>query len=429
MQNTRRQGFGPGGWILKSFRFLFLWIITFSAVIIFPAVARAQQTGVVSFSQAAYTAVASQSNAPINIVFTGTTDTTATVDFMTIDGTAMAGVAYVAVSNTISFAGSGLATGATNDVVSIALLNNGLPGSTQTVNLALLNPTGSVVLGTQSTATLTIINDELEALQFAQPTFSVDDTDTVATITLVRVGSTNGAVTVDFATSDGSARAGVDYTMTTGTVDFADGVLTNTFTIPILPPGPLETNQTVKLTLSNPTGGATLGSPVQATLNIIATGPPVIQLTAATYNVHEHVGHATVAAVRFNDSSIPVSVNYATSDGTAVSGTDYLSTNGTLNFPAGAEQASFSFFIQKFTTFQSNKTVNVTISNPLPLGTVMLGTQQTAVVTIVNDRPQTIVFTNSGGGVVTLSLRVAGTMNPSSLEPLAMFLDATDPGR
>ena len=43
-----------------------------------------------------------------------------------------------------------------------------------------------------------------------------------------------------------------------------------------------------------------------------------------------------------------VSVNYATSDGTAVNGTDYLSTNGTLNLPAGAEQASFSFFIQKF---------------------------------------------------------------------------------
>ena len=84
MQNTRRQGFGPGGWILKSFRFLFLWVIAFFAVIIFPTVARAQQTGVVSFSQAAYSAVASQSNAPINIVFTGTTDTTATVDFMTI---------------------------------------------------------------------------------------------------------------------------------------------------------------------------------------------------------------------------------------------------------------------------------------------------------------------------------------------------------
>lgn len=51
-----------------------------------------------------------------------------------------------------------------------------------------------------------------------------------------------------------------------------------------------------------------------------------------------------------------------------------------------------------------------------------------AVVTIVNDRPQTITFTNAGGGVVTLLLKSAGTMAPSSLEPLTLVLDATDNG-
>ncbi len=428
MQNRERPCFGLWGSvrILRPPGFLISLLIVGLASIFFPGLARAQ-TGVVSFLQSTFQADASQSNAVITIVFTGTADTTATVDFMTSDGTAMNGVAYVGVSNTLDFAGDGFDEGPLSNTVNIALLNNGLAGSTQTVNLALLNPTGSVVLGSPSTAVLTIINDQVEQLQFLQSSFSVDDTDSVATITLVRVGATNGAISVDFATSDGTARAGIDYTMTTGTVDFADGVNTNTVTIPIINPpvGALETNQTVKLTLSNPTGGASLGSPVNAQLIIVATGPPVIQLTAGAYNFHEHSGRATIAAVRFNDSSVPVSVNYATSDGTASNGVDYLSTSGTLNFTPGGEQTSFSFFIQKFSTFQSNKTVNVTLSNPMGAS---LGTQTTAVVTIVNDRPQTIIFTNSGGGVVTLSLRIAGTMTPSNLEPLTLALDATEPG-
>ncbi len=273
----RRQCFGSGGAVrvLRPLgRHISLLAAGFAAIF-FSGLAHAQ-TGVVSFLQSTFQADASQSNAVITIVFTGTADTTATVDFMTSDGTAMNGVAYVGVSNTLSFAGDGFNEGLLSNTVNITLLNNGLAGSTQTVNLALLNPTGSVVLGSPSTAVLTIINDEVEQLQFAQASYSVDDTDSVATITLVRVGATNGAVTVDFATSDGTARAGVDYTMTTGTVTFADGMATNTVTIPIINPplGALETNQTVNLTLSNPTGGASLGSPINANLIIVATGPP-----------------------------------------------------------------------------------------------------------------------------------------------------------
>jgi hypothetical protein len=249
------------------------------------------------------------------------------------------------------------------------------------------------------------------------------DTDTVAIITLVRIGATNGTVAVDFNTSDGSATAGIDYTATTGTVTFADGVPTNTFAIPILARGALETNRTVKLTLSNSTGGATLGSLVHAQLTIVATGPPVIQLSAAAQNVLEHVGHATITAIRFGDSSTQDTVDYATSDGTASNGVDYFSTSGTLIFAPGAGRSSFSFSIEKFKTFQSNKTVNVTLSNPVGAS---LGTLDAAVVTIVNDEPQTFTFTNSGGGVVTLKLQFAGTMSPSQLEPIVLALSGTD---
>ncbi|HXI85620.1 MAG TPA: Calx-beta domain-containing protein [Verrucomicrobiae bacterium] len=380
------------------------------------------------FGQSAYTANLSQSNALITIIFSGSTDATASVLFSTSDGTATATVDYVAVSTTENFP----AQVTTNPVaivtntVPITLLNNGVPGSSRTVNLALSSPTGPATLGSPSSAVLTIINNAMQQLQFAGGTFSVDDTNDVAVITVVRTNGTNGTVAVDFSTSDGSAKAGVDYTATNGTVAFADGVLTNTFEIPIISPplGALETNRTVNLTLSNPTGGAALGSPIHAQLTIIATGPQVIELSAATYNVREHVGHAIITAIRFGDSSDQNSVDYATSDGTAINGVDYFSTSGTLIFSPGASQSSFSFSILEFKTFQSNKTVNVTLSNPAE-GSL---TQDTAVVTIVNDNPQSITFTNSDGDVVTLLLKFAGTMSASQFEPLALDLSATDSG-
>ena len=242
-----------------------------------------------------------------------------------------------------------------------------------------------------------------------------------AVITLVRTGGSNGTASVDFSTSDGSAKAGIDYTATNGTVTFGVGVLTNTFAIPILETSPLETNQTVKLTLSNPQGGV-LGSPKGAVLTIVATGPPAIQFGAANYHVHEHVGRATVTVLRFGDTSGAASVDYATSDGTAKNGIDYLETSGTLAFPAGVESTSFSFQFVEFRDFQSNKTVVATLSNPVG---ATLGTQVTAVVTIVNDRPQTIAFT-SGAGFGDDDSSHAGTMQISTNEPPSIVLSDTD---
>jgi hypothetical protein len=159
-------------------------------------------------------------------------------------------------------------------------------------------------------------------------------------------------------------------------------------------------------------------------LTIIATGSPVVQFSAPEYKFHEHVGRATLTVIRFGDSSGSASVNYNTSDGTALSGVDYLATNGTLVFGVGVESASFSFEFVEFKTFQSNKTVHVTLSGAAGAD---LGTQSTAVVTIINDRPQTITFTNGNGDVVTMLLQNAGVIETSTaVSPLNLVLDETD---
>jgi hypothetical protein len=90
-----------------------------------------------------------------------------------------------------------------------------------------------------------------------------------ATITLTRTNGVTGAVSLNYATADGTAVAGTDYIASTGTVTFAADQASQSFTVPILNSGAAGPNKTLNVTLTTPTGGATLGSPISAVLTII----------------------------------------------------------------------------------------------------------------------------------------------------------------
>src|SRR5262249_44351578 len=157
----------------------------------------------------------------------------------------------------------------TSKTFSIPILDDTLVEPDETVNLALSNPTGGATLGSQATAALTIHSDDGAqpgALQFSAASYTASETQGSITITVTRTGGSNVPVTVNYATSAGPATAGSDYTAASGTLTFAAGETSKTFAIPILDDTLVENPETVNLTLSNATGGATLGSPATATL-------------------------------------------------------------------------------------------------------------------------------------------------------------------
>lgn len=105
-------------------------------------------------------------------------------------------------------------------------------------------------------------------LAFGSSAYSVTEDGSIATITVTRTGGSDGSVSVKYATSNGTAAAGSDYTATSGTLTFANGQINNTFTIAITDDSVYEVDKTVNLTLSNAAGGATLGAQKTAVLTI-----------------------------------------------------------------------------------------------------------------------------------------------------------------
>src|SRR5262249_8141971 len=139
-------------------------------------------------------------------------------------------------------------------------------------------------------------------LQFSPSNYSVNENQGTATVTMTRTCGNDGAVAVHYATSDGTATAASDYTATSGTLTFAPRETSTTLTVPIINDTLVEGNETINLAVSNPTGGATLGSQNTATVTIqdddVAGPPGALQFNAGAYSLGEHGGSLTVSVTR-----------------------------------------------------------------------------------------------------------------------------------
>jgi hypothetical protein len=175
---------------------------------------------------------------------------------------------------------------------------NSLSVGQHTVAVSISDPTTMVrndpghLLSTSRSWTMNVnANTNPSQLQFSAPAFSVGEGDGSAIINVTRTGETNTAVTVDYATSDGTAPQRTKYTTANGTLAFAAGQTSQSFAVLITDEAYMEGNQTVNLTLSNPTGSAaTLGTQSTAILTITdndATAPTTNPADDASFFVRQ----------------------------------------------------------------------------------------------------------------------------------------------
>ena len=353
--------------------------------------------GTIQFSNTAYSV--NENGTPVTAVTltrTGGSDGAVSVSINLTNGTATAGSDYINTSITVNFA-----NGETTKTVTIPIVNDTQFEPDKTINLTLTNPQGGATLGTQTTATLTIINDDLPqpgTISLNSSSYTVNENGT-ASITLIRTGGSDGAVSVILTPTDGTAVAGSDYTNTPITVNFANGETSRTVAIPIVDNSIYEPTETVNLTLSNVTGGATLGTQKTATLNIVDNDaiPGAIQFSNTAYSINENGTPVTaVTLTRINGSDGAVSATINLTNGTATAGNDYNNTPITVNFANGETSKTVNIPIINDTQFELDETINLSLTNPQ--GGATLGTQTTATLTIINDdlpQPGTISLNSS----------------------------------
>ncbi|HSU24692.1 MAG TPA: Calx-beta domain-containing protein, partial [Pyrinomonadaceae bacterium] len=283
--------------------------------------------------------------ATINITLSGASQSNVTVHYATNNGTATGGAACTAGVDYLSVSGTAtIVSGQTSTSFFVPTCADTVVEEDETVTLLLSGPSVAT-LGTPSLAILTILDTDVAmpgSLQLSSPTYSIGEAGGMATITVGRTGGSSGAVGVSFATSNGTAtggmcsNAGVDYVTTSGTLMWADGDTANkTFTIQICNDLIPEPNETVNIALSNVTGGASIGTPSNSVLTIVNDDVPG---TLSVSDVRVWEGNSGTVNASFSVTCVgqasPVSVHYATANGTAAAGSDYISTSGTLTFNA-----------------------------------------------------------------------------------------------
>ncbi|HEX6184662.1 MAG TPA: Calx-beta domain-containing protein [Pyrinomonadaceae bacterium] len=304
------------------------------------------------------------------------------VNYATSDGTATtAGSDYNAASGTLN-----VPAGSTSGTVSVQVNGDTTFESNETFNVTLSGATNATISDAAGLGTIT--NDEASStFQFSSATFAVGEAGPTATITVNRTGSTAGGVSVNYATSNGTAASGSDYTAASGTLNFAAGDDIETFTVAVTEDTLDEPNETVNLALSSPVGGA-LGATNTATLTINDNDdPPTFQFSAATYSVAESGGTATITVTRTGGTNGGVTVNYSAFGGTA--GPDFTATSGTLTFGVGETSKTFDVAILEDTLDETDETVNLGLNSPVGGA---LGTQNTTAVLTITDNDDQPTF-------------------------------------
>jgi parallel beta-helix repeat protein len=348
--------------------------------------------------------VSGTTSAVFTVTLASVSELTTTVDYGTADGTATAAHHdYQPTSGTLTFA-----PGQTSQQVTVPVSPATTYGPDKTFTLDLSRPTNATL--TRAVATATLVNT------VAEPSLSIGDTAvnrgptaTVATFTVDLSAPSQFATTVAYASADGTATVGgQDYEPVSGTLTLAPGQTSGNLTVPVPATDVVAPDKTFTVNLSNP-GHATLARATgTATLHDVNVGGQ-IGFSASLYNIDASGTQVIVTVTRTGGQAAGVSVHYGTSDGTAVAGTDYVSTNGTLTFGLGQVSQTFAIPLIPDLSIGPPKTFFLSLDSPGGGGA--LASQTTAAIVLQRHGSLVVVNTNNEG--------------PGSLRQAILTADAT----
>jgi RHS repeat-associated protein len=320
-------------------------------------------------------------NYGFNISLSNPSVETITVKYTTADDTATAGSDYTAATGTITFN-----PGEISKPVNISVNGDDLSEVDETFKVILADPVNGTIVN--SSATGIIVNDD--SLPLPVIAIAVSDADAAepnnpGRFTLTRTGITTQELTVNYAIA-GTATQETDYHKLTGTVTFKVGEDKAVIDVKPIDDNIFEGNETVILTLADDATKYQLNPVKTASLTIAdnETKPTISISNPSPATGKEGDPNAKNRAFTIglsNPSSETITVDYSTIDGTAISGSDYTATKGTLTFKPGETTQIVNATILNDVLFEDTETFKVKLTNPT---NATLKTAE-SIATIIND--------------------------------------------
>lgn len=334
----------------------------------------------------------------ISVVRTGGNQGSTTVDYAVTGGSATAGTDFETISGTLSFAAK-----ETSKTFTVRILDDATSEGNENAMITLSKPTNSADIAAPGTATLTIVDNETAAagstssrassassnpngtLSLAAATYGVLENVGTMTVTVERTGGSTGAVGIAYSTTNGSGISGADYSGVNGTLSFAAGETTKTFTIGIVDDANVDGAKSFTVNLSSPTGGASLGTS-SATVTIFdnesttSFGSGSLKLIKSSYDVGESEKQVQMTIQRVGGSKGTISVEYRTTNGSSIAGEDYTSKSGTLVFAPGETSKVVTIAITDDSNAEQNEYFFFELVNPS--GSTTLSSPSTATINL-----------------------------------------------
>ncbi len=300
-------------------------------------------------------------NATFTVTLSTVSGRTVTVDYATANGTAIAPADYTALPLTaLSFS-----PGQTTRTVTVVVNADVLDESDETFNVNLSGAAGATIGDGIGVGTITD-DDPLPALTINDVTVTEGDTGTVAATFTIGLSAVSGrTVSVDYATANGSAVAPGDYVARSGVLTFLAGQTTQQLTVTVNGDTLDEFSETYSLNLTDPVSATIAdGSGVGTIIDddnlpsLSVNDVTVTEGQSGTVNANFTVSLSAA-------SGQTVSVGYATADGTATAGADYVATGGSLVFSPGTTTRTLTVQTTSDTLDEIDETFFANLSDPV----------------------------------------------------------------
>ena len=296
---------------------------------------------------------------------------------------------------------TGVAAGATNSANNAASISNTVP-------------------------TVSAFRTPIVVFSFTASTNAVTESTNTVTYDVRRSGPTNSSVTVNYAMSAGTAD-NLDYTSGSGTLSFGAGETNKTISLVLLEDDAKESVETLSINLSSPSVGTLFTS--NLTVYISDNDSSYVTFASAAFSVYESTNNVSLELQRTGVTNTAVTVNFFTTNSTALSGSDYVSTNGLVSFAAGETSKTFTVTVLNDVVAENSEAFLVRLRTPT---NTALGTLTNFTLTILTNDKSVIAFSaaatsiNESNSTVDVTVSRTGTTdNTATVDFITTNITAT----